>query len=92
MKRANDYDTPLINMIQAFNDHSGGECYLIELRDQWYFRQGSKDDNRFLYWLDLALELVNDQVIVVYKRQPGWYSEVMFQIPEAIDLSILDKR
>lgn len=84
MNKQMRYDTPIMAVIKAFNDFAGGECSLLELREQWYFHMETRADNRFVYWLDLALELVNDRVVVVYKRQPGWYSEVLFEIKEEI--------
>lgn len=86
MRRKQTYDTPVLNMIKAFNDFAGGECLLIELRDQWYFHMGSRGDNRFIYWLELAMEIANEKVEVVYKRVPGWYSEVSFHIKEKIEI------
>lgn len=87
MKRKQQFDTPVLNMIKSFNDFAGGSASLIELRDQWYFHMGSHQDNRFVYWLELAMEMVPGKVNVVYKRQPGWYSEVEFEIPEEIKVS-----
>jgi hypothetical protein len=86
MRTVNRYDTPILAMIKAFNDFAGGECLLIELRDQWYFHMGSKEDNRFVYWLDLALEMVNEEVVVAYKRHPGWYTEVVFEVRKEIEI------
>ena len=86
MKKQMRYDTPILAMIKAFNDFAGGECYLIELRDQWYFHMETRADNRFVYWLDLALEQVNDEVVVAYKRHPGWYTDVVFEIKKEIEL------
>ena len=59
---------------------------MIDLRDSWYFHLAHKDDNRFVYWLDKTMEIVNDGVEIVYKRNPGWYTEVLFYVKEPIEM------
>ena len=86
MKKVNKYDTPILAMIKAFNDFAGGECLLIELREQWYHHMQGRADNRFVYWLDMTLEIVNEYVAVIYKRHPGWYTEVAFEIKKEIEV------
>ena len=81
-----NYDTPMLAMIKALNAHVGEEITLGELRDDWYFHLAHKDDNRFVYWLDKTMELVNDNVNIIYKRTPGWYTEVKFFVTEEIEL------
>ena len=81
-----NYDTPMLAMIKALNAHVGEEITLGELRDDWYFHLAHKDDNRFVYWLDKTMEVVNDRIEVIYKRNPGWYTEVMFFVAEKIEV------
>jgi len=81
-----NYDTPMLAMIKALNAHVGEEITLGDLRDDWYFHLAHKDDNRFVYWLDKTMELVNDNVNIIYKRTPGWYTEVKFFVTEEIEL------
>lgn len=83
---ARTYDTPVLAMIKALNAHVGEEMTLGELRDDWYFHLAHKDDNRFVYWLDETMELVNDNVKIIYKRSPGWYTEVRFFVSREIEL------
>lgn len=80
------YDTPILAMIKAFNDHAGGEVSMIDLRDGWYFHLAHKEDNRFGYWLDKTLEIVKDDVKIVYNRNPGWYTEVRFFVEREIQV------
>jgi hypothetical protein len=86
MNKQMRYDTPIVAVIKALNDFAGSECSMIELRDQWYFHMETRADNRFVYWLDLTLEQINDEVTVVYKRHPGWYTEVMFEVRQEIEI------
>jgi hypothetical protein len=89
MRTAKTYDTPILAMIEAFNAHAGGEITMPELRDEWWFRLDDADkENKFGYWLDKTLELpaVAEMVTVVYKRQPGWYTEVRFAVAKEIVL------
>ena len=83
----NKYDAPILAMIKAFNGHVGEDVDMITIRDEWYFNMGHKEDNRFVYWLDKTMEVVNDQVQVIYKRNPGWYTEVKFAVTERIEVS-----
>jgi len=83
---ARTYDTPVLAMIKALNAHVGEEITLGELRDDWYFHLAHKDDNRFVYWLDETMELVNDNVNIIYKPSPGWYTEVRFFVSREIEL------
>jgi len=85
-KKAQTYDTPMLAMIKALNAHVGQEITLGELRDDWYFHLAHKDDNRFVYWLDKTMEVVNGSVNIIYKRTPGWYTEVKFFVTEEIKL------
>jgi len=85
-KRTQTYDTPMLAMIKALNAHVGEEITLGELRDDWYFHLAHKDENRFVYWLDKTMEVVNDQVQVIYKLNPGWYTEVKFAVTERIEV------
>ena len=85
-QKVQKYDTPILAMIKAMNDLVGEEVDLSELRDQWYFHMGSRDDNRFVYWLDATMELINQDVKIVYKRNPGWYTSVKFYIEREIEL------
>ncbi len=80
------YDTPVLAMIKALNSYVGEEVSLADLRDAWYFQMEHKEDNRFVYWLDETMEIVNDSVKIIYKRNPGWYTEVKFYIGEEIEL------
>lgn len=80
------YDTPVLAMIQALNDHVGEEVSLIDLRDSWYFHLAHKEDNRFVYWLDMTMEMLNDDVKIIYKRNPGWYTEVLFYTEREIEI------
>ena len=73
-------------MMKAFNAHVGEEFTLGDLRDDWYFYLAHKEDNRFVYWLDKTMEIVNDNVNIIYKRNPGWYTEVKFEVTEEIEL------
>ena len=86
MKKKQIYDTPILAMIKAFNAHVGEEVTLGDLRDDWYFYLAHKEDNRFVYWLDKTMEIVNDNVNIIYKRNPGWYTEVKFEVTEEIEL------
>jgi hypothetical protein len=86
MKKQMKYDTPILAMIKAFNDFAGGECCLTELRDQWYFHMETRADNRFVYWLDATMELINQDVKILYKRNAGWYTSVKFYIEREIQL------
>jgi len=80
------YDTPILAMIKALNDHAGEKVSMIDLRDGWYFHLAHKEDNRFGYWLDLTTEAFGDQIEVIYKRNAGWYTEVMFRVAEKIEV------
>ena len=80
------YDTPMLAMIKALNAHVGEEVSLADLRDSWYFHLEHKEDNRFVYWLDKTMEVVNDSVNIIYKRNPGWYTEVGFFVSREIEL------
>lgn len=80
------YDTPVLAMIQALNSYVGEEVSLADLRDAWYFKMEHKEDNRFVYWLDETMEIVNDQIQVIYKRNPGWYTEVKFFVAKEIEV------
>ena len=82
----NKYDAPVLAMIKAMNSHVGEELSLADLRDAWYFQMEHKEDNRFVYWLDKTIELVNDRVKIIYKRNPGWYTEVKFHIERGIEI------
>jgi len=83
-KRA--YDIPVLAMIRAFNDFAGKEVDMGDLRDSWYFHMKTKDDNRFVYWLDKTLGIVNEDVTIVYKRNPGWYTGVLFDVKRVIEI------
>ena len=85
-KKVQTYDTPMLAMIKALNAHVGEEVSLADLRDDWYFHLQHKEDNRFVYWLDKTMEVVNDRIEVIYKRNPGWYTEVMFFVAEKIEV------
>lgn len=86
MKKKQIYDTPILAMIKAFNAHLGEEVTLGELRDDWYYYLEHKDDNRFVYWLDKTMEIVNHRVEIIYKHNPGWYTEVVFFLAEKIEV------
>lgn len=85
MKKVNQYDTPVLAMIKALNAHVGEEVDMSELRDEWYFEMENKEDNRFVYWLDQTMEIVNEDVKIVYKRLPGWYTGVSFYVEREIE-------
>lgn len=85
-KTTRTYDTPMLAMIKALNDHVGGEVNMTDLRDGWYFHQEHKDDNRFVYWLDATLELYDDSVKIIYKRNPGWYTEVLIYVKRELKI------
>ena len=84
--KSNKYDDPVLQMIKAFNNHVGEELDMATLRDEWYFNMGEQKDNKFMYWLDLTLEIVNKDVTVVYKKQPGWYTQVEFFVERAVEI------
>jgi hypothetical protein len=87
MKKTHTYDTPILAMIETFNAHLGEEITMIDLRDEWWYRlDDASKENRFGYWLDKTLELpiVAENVTVVYKTQPGWYTEVRFKVSDSI--------
>ena len=84
-KKAQTYDTPMLAMIKALNAHVGEEVSLADLRDDWYFHLAHKKDNRFVYWLDKTMEVVNDNVNIIYKRNPVWYTEVRFFVSREIE-------
>lgn len=89
MKPARTYDTPILAVIEACNAHVGETLTMAELRDEWWWRLDDADkENRFGYWLDKALEVpaVAESVSVIYKRQPGWYTEVQFKVAKKIVL------
>ena len=79
-----NYDAPVLMMIQTFNNHIGEEIDMVTLRDEWYYKMGEQKDNKFVYWLDLTLEIAAGDVKLVYTRQPGWYTEIMFLIEREI--------
>ena len=85
MKKAKSYDAPVVAMIKALNMHVGEEVSLADLRDSWYFQLDHKEDNRFVYWLDQTMEIVNEDVNIIYKRVPGWYTGVMFYVEREIE-------
>jgi hypothetical protein len=80
------YDAPVLAMIKAFNGHVGEDVDLVTIRDEWYFNMEHKEDNKFVYWLDMTMEIVNKDVNIVYKRLPGWYTEVKFFVERVIEL------
>lgn len=82
----NKYDAPVLAMIKAMNNHVGEDVDLITIRDEWYFNMKHKEDNKFVYWLDMTMEIVNKDVKIVYKRLPGWYTEVKFFIERKIEM------
>lgn len=86
-QKAQTYDTPVLAMIKALNGYVGEEVSLADLRDSWYFHLEHKEDNRFVYWLDMTMEIVNDSVKIIYKRNPGWYTEVRFYIEGEIEIA-----
>jgi len=86
MYKKQKYDTPILAMIKALNTHAGEEVDMSALRDAWYFQMESKDDNRFVYWLDQTMEILNEDVKIIYKRVPGWYTGVAFYIEREIDV------
>jgi hypothetical protein len=83
--KSNKYDVPVLQMIKAFNNHVGEELDMATLRDEWYFNMGHNKDNKFAYWLDMTLEIANKNVKLLYKRNPSWYTEVMFFIEGEIE-------
>lgn len=87
MKKVKEYDTPVLAMVKALNAHAGEEVEMSALRDEWYYQMANKADNRFVYWLDQTMEIVNEDVKVIYKRKPGWYTGVAFFVEKEIDLT-----
>lgn len=85
MKKVKEYDTPVLAMIKALNAHVGEEVDMSALRDEWYYQMENKEDNRFVYWLDQTMEIVNEDVKIVYKRLPGWYTGVSFYVEREIE-------
>lgn len=82
----NKYDAPILAMIKALNNHVGEDVDLITLRDEWYFNMEHKEDNKFVYWLDMTMDIVNKDVKIIYKLNPGWYTGVTFFVEREIEL------
>jgi len=84
MFTANKYDAPVAAMVKALNDNINQEVDISDIRDSWYFHLGDEKDNKFSYWLDKTMELVNNNVKIIYKKTPGWYTGVKLLVTREI--------
>lgn len=75
-----DYDTPVLAMVKALNQHVGKEVDMITLREDWWHEIGEKEGNYLSYWLDKTVELFQKDLDIVYIRTPGWYTEVKIKV------------
>lgn len=80
------YDTPILAMVKALNRHVGKEVDLVTLREDWWYEIGDKEGNYLGHWLDKTIELFSDHVKIIYKRTPGWYTEVVIFVEKEIEV------
>jgi hypothetical protein len=87
--RRNEYDTPAVALIEAFNACVGKTVPMVFLRDEFRFHLGGEPKRgQFPFWLEkmLAVPEVADSVDVINITRPGDYTRVWFKVAKPIEL------